>query len=88
VAGTKITNIDLFGLVGKDTPYATTLTVSTTGPTLTIYMVATKDKAKISAIEINAVAVGSPVSVPFAMPAPVKAPVQPPPPSKCPLPKV
>jgi hypothetical protein len=88
VADTKIANIDLVVLVGKNTPYATTLTVSTTGPTLTIFMEASKDKAKISAIEINAVAIGSPVSVPFAMPAPAKAPVQPPLPTKCPLPKV
>jgi hypothetical protein len=90
VAGTKVTNIDLFKLAGKDAPYVTTLTVTTTGPTLTIVMLATKDKAKISAIEINAVAVGSPVSVPFAMPvtAPTKAPVQALPPTKCPLPKV
>jgi Malectin domain len=65
VAGTKIANIDVFGLIGaKDAAYSTTLTVTTTGPTLTISMQATKDKVTISAIEIK------------AMPAPTKSPVK------------
>jgi Malectin domain len=62
---------------GKDAAYTTTLTVTTTGPALTVALVASKDKAKISAIEIHAVAIGSPVSVPFAMPTPTKSPVIP-----------
>jgi hypothetical protein len=89
VAGTKIANIDVVGLAGsKDTAYTITLTVNTTGPTLPIFMAATKDKVTISAIEINAVSIGSPVSVPFAMPAPAIAPIQAMPPTVCPLPKV
>jgi Malectin domain len=60
VAGTKtIANLDLHGLSGKDAAYTTTLAVTTTGPTLTIVMLASKDKAKISAIEIHAAAIGS-----------------------------
>jgi Malectin domain len=65
VAGTKIANIDLVTLIGgKDTAYTTTLTVTTTGPTLTIAMSASKDKVTISAIEVRAV-----------VPAPTKSPV-------------
>jgi Malectin domain len=86
VAGTKIANLELFGLIGgKDVAYTTTVTVTTTGPTLTIAMVAAKDQAKISAIEINAVAIGSPVSVPIAMPVPTNAPVVVLPPTKSPV---
>jgi Malectin domain len=65
VAGTKITNLDVVALSGgKNVAYTTTLTVTTTGPTLTIAMVASTDKVTISAIEIRAV-----------VPAPTKSPV-------------
>jgi hypothetical protein len=86
VAGTKIANIDLFNLVGKNAAYTTTLTVTTTGPTLAIDMVAATDKAKISAIEINAVADGAvPTNAPIQA---TKAPVQATGPTYCPVPKV
>jgi Malectin domain len=56
VAGTKIANFDVVGQIGgKDAAYTTTLTVTTTGPTLTIAMAASTDKVTISAIEIHAV---------------------------------
>jgi trimeric autotransporter adhesin len=72
VAGTKITNLDVFSLIGgKNAAYTTTLTVTTTGPTLTIAMAASTDKVTISAIEIHAV-----VPVPTAK-SPTKAPVAP-----------
>jgi Malectin domain len=71
VAGTKIANIDLMGLIGsKDAAYTTTLTVTTTGPTLTIAMMASTDKATISAIEIHALAI-APIA---PAPAPTKSP--------------
>jgi Malectin domain len=72
VAGTKIANLDVFSLIGgKNAAYTTTLTVTTTGPTLTIAMAASTDKVTISALEIHAV-----VSVPTAK-SPTKAPVAP-----------
>jgi Malectin domain len=86
VAGTTtMANVDLYSLIGnKDIAYTTTVTVTTTGPTLTIAMVASKDKAKISAIEIHAAAIGSPVSVPAPTKSPLAAPIVPAP-TKSPL---
>jgi Malectin domain len=79
VAGTKITNLDVVALSGgKNVAYTTTLTVTTTGPTLTIAMVASTDKVTISAIEIRAVVPAPTMSPVVAAPKnPVAAPQSP-----------
>jgi Malectin domain len=86
VAGTKISSLDLVFLSGQNVAYTTTLTVTTTGPNLTIAMAASKDKVTISAIEIRAVVPASTKSPVVAPTSPVAAPTSPvAPPMKSPV---